>query len=125
MKRSGFSSAIVVALSYLILVLACACLDAKVAGPLGVKNVLSLSGRQPKPCHDADDILCSFIQAHKLSSPAPSPGSQQCIQISFHSQALAGEARNLTSIQFAFRPPGSRLLPRHFIEFQLSTVLRV
>ena len=125
MKRVGFTTSIVAVLSYLSLVLACACMDAKLAGPLGVKNVLSLSARQPIPSHDADDALCSFIQEHKLSLPAASPGSQQYIQISFQSQALAGEARNFTSIQFAFRPPGDRLVPPHISEFQLSTVLRI
>lgn len=125
MKRVGFSTSIVAAMSYSILVLACACMDAKVAGPLGVKNVLSLSARQTIPSHDADDILCSFMQTHKLSLPVASPASEQRHQISRISQVIGVEAQQLTPIVSAYRPPGDRSGSANILGFQLSTVLRI
>jgi hypothetical protein len=123
-KRLALGTAIVATLSYLTLVLACACTDGKYLHPTGWQNLALETIASEAPVHDAEAELCAFMREHKLSLQAGSPQSMLVAKISYLAHAIDRDVLQQTPIVIAFRPPGNHF-STNSCAFESDSVLRI
>lgn len=122
-KRFMAGTAVMITLSYLTVVLACACTDGKYSRSSSAHNVISASVNSKST--NGDEELCKSMHERMLTLQALSTGSMLVAKISYIDVLIDEEVPRQTAIVNGFRPPGNRFAPAKVVNFQLSSVLRV
>jgi hypothetical protein len=123
--RYAVGTAIITTLSYLTVMLACACTDGKYLRSSGVQNPARATVTAEDPGPDTDEELCRFVHEQMLTLQASSTRSILVTKTSSKDVLIDEEVPRQTPILIAFRPPGDRFAPAKILGFRLYSVLRI
>lgn len=107
--------------SYLAVVLACACLEGKHGGYSGALAGVS----RERPVRDTGEELCNFMKVQMLTLQAPSVSSTPSAKALFLAPAIDETVSNPSSNLDACRPPGFRFVHAKKLDFHSYSVLRI
>lgn len=124
-NRLALATAITIIVSYLTVVLACACIEGKYLGFSSSQPGAYANVTQEIPAHNADKDLCGFMRAQMLTLPASSAVSVLSAKALFLDLLSDDKVQCQTVILDACRPPGSRFVPATELSFHSYSVLRI
>src|SRR6266508_366504 len=106
-RRFLLGTTLMITLSYLTVVLACACIDGKYLRSSGAHNVVSV--RVTSESTNRDEELCKSMHEPMLALQASSTGSMLVAKISYIDVLI--ELPRQSAIVNSFRPPGNGFSP--------------
>lgn len=123
--RYAIGTAIIATLSYLTVLISCACPDGEHFGSSVVQNLAHASVTSETPGHDTDEELCKFVHEQVVTVQAFSIGPILGAKTPHTDIEIGEKVPRLTAMLNGFRPPGNSFAPAKELSFQLCSVLRI
>jgi len=123
--RPALATAMLVALSYMTVLLSCAHPDGTYLSSSVVQSFAHAIVTSTAPDDDTHEELCKVVHKQVVALQAIPSGPILGAKTLPLDIAIGEEVPHLIARLNAFRPPGNRFAPAQVVNFQLSSVLRI